>query len=541
MNLDAVTIAIRPRRPWEAVDLGVLMAKRWWWLLTKMWLTVALPIWVALSFIPQDYILWQVVIFWWLKPVMERPLLYILSHAVFDQTPSYANAAGQIPKLIVRKIFSTLLWRRLSPSRSMNLPVDQLEGLSGGRRADRLSVLDREDSGPAFWVTILGFIFEFILAASLLGLAYTLVPHAVDVDLYGLFVEREYVWFNLLQNIMYFCALTLVAPFYVAMGFALYLNRRIKLEAWDVEIAFRRIAQRHAKDVARKAQLGGGAAALLLAGVLSFACMLDVPNVYAQDDSVAEQSEQVDQIDVNDRDESKALINDVFSDEAFHKIKVEKRADYSHLESEWLKGFFDWVASWWDDDDEAAEPESNGPDLSFFGNLLAHGGEILLWLAVIAAVFWVVYRYRHWLAGFQLPALEKEQEKEAPQAMFGMDVRPQSLPMDVAEQALQFWQDGQYRTCLALLYRASLVDLFKRGLEVDEGATEQECLKASREHQQRLNIPDAPMGYFTNLTFHWRRLAYGHIPPSDEEGIALCKDWLAVWRAVPAQPEGTHE
>lgn len=539
MNLDAVTIAIRPRRPWEAVDLGVLMAKRWWWLLTKVWLTVALPIWFALSFIPQDYILWQVVIFWWLKPVMERPLLYILSHAVFDQAPSYASAVGQILKLVFRKIIITLTWRRLSPSRSMNLPVDQLEGLSGGRRSDRLSVLDREDSGPAFWITLLGFIFEFILAASLLGIAYMLVPRAVDVDLYGLFIEREYTWFNLLQNTMYFCALTLVAPFYVAMGFALYLNRRIKLEAWDIEISFRRIAQRHAKEAARKAQLGGSVSALLFAVLLTFTSFFVSPDLQAQSDSHNSASEHT-VMDVSNRDESKALITEVFEGEAFHEIKVEKQADYSHLESEWLKSFFEWLSNLWGDDEDV-EPEISGPDLSLFGKLLASGGEILLWLVVIGLVFWIVFHYRHWLLGFQLPEFEREQKKEAPEAMFGMDVRPQSLPADVAEQALQFWQDGQYRTSLALLYRATLVDLFKRGLDVDEGATEQECLKASLKDQQKLNIAEAPMAYFTNLTFHWRRLAYGHIAPSNEEGIALCKDWLAVWRAAPVQQEGGHE
>jgi hypothetical protein len=29
-------------------------------------------------------------------------------------------------------------------------------------------------------------------------------------------------------------------PFYVAAGFAMYLNRRVQLEAWDIEQEFRR-------------------------------------------------------------------------------------------------------------------------------------------------------------------------------------------------------------------------------------------------------------------------------------------------------------
>ena len=36
-------------------------------------------------------------------------------------------------------------------------------------------------------------------------------------------------------------AICVVEPLYVAGGFGLYLNRRTELEAWDIEIAFRRI------------------------------------------------------------------------------------------------------------------------------------------------------------------------------------------------------------------------------------------------------------------------------------------------------------
>ena len=41
-------------------------------------------------------------------------------------------------------------------------------------------------------------------------------------------------------------ALVLVVwePIYVACGFSLYLNRRTVLEAWDIELVFRRMRQR---------------------------------------------------------------------------------------------------------------------------------------------------------------------------------------------------------------------------------------------------------------------------------------------------------
>ena len=39
-------------------------------------------------------------------------------------------------------------------------------------------------------------------------------------------------------------AMSLIAPFYVAGGFALYLNRRSELEGWDIEICLRRLLAR---------------------------------------------------------------------------------------------------------------------------------------------------------------------------------------------------------------------------------------------------------------------------------------------------------
>ena len=38
----------------------------------------------------------------------------------------------------------------------------------------------------------------------------------------------------------YAAVIVFLEPFYVAAGFALYLNRRVELEAWDVEQELRR-------------------------------------------------------------------------------------------------------------------------------------------------------------------------------------------------------------------------------------------------------------------------------------------------------------
>ena len=40
--------------------------------------------------------------------------------------------------------------------------------------------------------------------------------------------------------VSYAIAVLFLEPFYVAAGFAMYLNRRAELEAWDIEQEFRR-------------------------------------------------------------------------------------------------------------------------------------------------------------------------------------------------------------------------------------------------------------------------------------------------------------
>ena len=50
-------------------------------------------------------------------------------------------------------------------------------------------------------------------------------------------LERE---IQFVFALAYAVSVAVVEPFYVAAGFGLYLNRRVELEAWDLEQEFRR-------------------------------------------------------------------------------------------------------------------------------------------------------------------------------------------------------------------------------------------------------------------------------------------------------------
>ena len=73
-----------------------------------------------------------------------------------------------------------------------------------------------------------------------------------------------------LANLGLWLALGLIAPFQMGAGFGLYLNRRTRLEAWDLEIAFRRLRARIAPGVASLAAVSP----LALAGSVYYCWIL---------------------------------------------------------------------------------------------------------------------------------------------------------------------------------------------------------------------------------------------------------------------------
>src|SRR5690606_7827088 len=94
-------------------------------------------------------------------------------------------------------------------------------------------------------------------------LLYALTPSEIHIEWMELFTSQDAAWFVFLTNCCNYLAITMVAPFYVACGFSLYLNRRIKLEAWDIDIAFQRIVNK------RSPAASGSLAVLLLVMTLT--------------------------------------------------------------------------------------------------------------------------------------------------------------------------------------------------------------------------------------------------------------------------------
>ncbi len=120
MRLTESNVAIRPRSPWEAIDLGVLLAGRHRGLLMSSWAIVTLPVFCLLSALLWDYPTAAILLFWWLKPAFERLSLLILSQSLFGATPTLGQALKAWPATLKSQLLPSLLWRRLSLSRTFS-------------------------------------------------------------------------------------------------------------------------------------------------------------------------------------------------------------------------------------------------------------------------------------------------------------------------------------------------------------------------------------------------------------------------------------
>jgi len=236
MHLTDASVVLRPRSAWEAVDLGLLLARKHSALLLISQALVTLPVFALISLCLWQHPAYAYLLFWWLKPLYERLPLYILSRALFGQTPRLKEALRALPTLLGQQLFASLLWRRFSLWRSFAQPLAQLEGLQGKARRERLRILGQKDSATASGLTLLGVHIELLLWLGLcLLLVFLLLPQqlwALDDDLPDILLaiknwilpDKDSRLHYHLSNLAYALVLVFWQPIYAACGFTLYLN-----------------------------------------------------------------------------------------------------------------------------------------------------------------------------------------------------------------------------------------------------------------------------------------------------------------------------
>ncbi len=160
---------------------------------------------------------------------------------------------------------------------------------------------------------------------------------------------------------------------------------------------------------------------------------------------------------------------------------------------------------------------SIGKALRLVGKWIAIIGRVLAWVGlgvVVLVLLWLLLRHLRLRRG----ALRRA--SVPPAEVAGFDIRPESLPEDVAGSALALARAGQARASLSLLYRAALSALAHRDqVEFARGDTEGDCLR-----RVRTAVPPRYV-FFSGLTLAWEEVAYARHGVALERLEELCRQW----------------
>ena len=482
MRIEDLTVALRPRTAWEAVELGTALARRHMGAVLRPWLAVSVPVLVLVNVLCWliDSLLLAALVMWWLKPLFDRIPLYVLSRAVFGHVPGTWQTVGAQRKWGLGWMPGYLTWRRLSPLRSLNLPIDLLEGGSKQGAGARRSALGSPVYGVASLVTLVFLNFEAALLVATVSALLIFVPTDMVQEtlsrMYNALIAQP-AWLQLTLNGLAWMVTSFLEPFYVGAGFGLYLNRRTQIEGWDIEMALRRL----------RARLSQAAAPLLLLGVLGLALS---PAARAQQGAPEREATMEEVFD-------DALVRDTGWEQAVKRAYEDPAVRPRHVVKQWVKR----------DQEQAPKPKKD-VDLDWLGQLFALIGEFGLWVVLGVIVLALLITSPRWL-GWLRESVSREGREQTP-VQTSEAPPPQALPKDVPAEALRLWREGHERDALALMYRASVEDMARLvNVALVPGATEAHTLRASR------RLPKAEdREVFARAVRTWQIAAYAHGLPS---------------------------
>ncbi|MGB3122538.1 MAG: DUF4129 domain-containing protein, partial [Pseudomonas sp.] len=281
--------------------------------------------------------------------------------------------------------------------------------------------------------------------------------------------------------------------------------RRTVLEAWDLELVFRRLRQR----------LSSVATVLLL----SVGLML----IHAGQPVLADEAKSPKQLSTQAASQSiKAqLENPPFKNPETvtrYRFGEEKTGPKNKAHGDgklpaWLQALLDNLNS------------------STFKQV-GLGLEILLWSLLIGGIALLVWYYRGWLHAFvnRRGGPKPNVVAPVPTQLFGLELGIETLPEDIAAAAEKLWPT-QPREALGLLYRGLLSRLLHDfNLPLKSADTEGQVLERVH-HLQQPHL----LAFSDELTRHWQNLAYGHRLPPASAQQKLCSDWRALFHPEAAR------
>lgn len=557
MQLSKLTLDLAPKTSWQCFDLACKLVVTHFIPLFCYWIIITLPIFVVAMYVNVS---WGLLLFWLGKPWYERGLLYILSRAVFGAKVSVADTLVNLPAQIKPLWFSSITYRRLSATRSFDMAVAQLENLSGEQRRKRLQILHKTKDDNSAWWTVCCVHWESFICIGIITLIQMLLPGHLDFwDMVNALDDDSSLQ-SYVVYLTYYVAIAIVAPFYVAGGFVAYLNRRVILEGWDIELGFTKWREAFIE----KSKLTGFAdqsnfinqkqdvsipspetpistknlvvSMMLISGIYLFMPNTGVAQSTSSSSIDDAQNGIVTELSQNTVPEQGIQEGPVFSaEQGERRAEIESKLavlidspPFSRYE---VKKSYRWKSS----DDIEKEEDSSSFDFGFISSVvkfIATSLEFILW-----GLFLFVFAYlivRNWESIARLLSNTKGAIDNAPLPSFITNVFSEALPTNVEDAVNQAISAKEYRRALSILVRASFTQLSTaQHIRITKSMTEKECL---REIERKTDA--SIFHYMNDLLNVWMKMAWAHQIPTAIILSTLNQHYSDIFGAAKIQTIG---
>jgi hypothetical protein len=328
---------------------------------------------------------------------------------------------------------------------------------------------------------------ELAVMLSLMSLAFWLAPSGQTPDVVELISGESTGFLSLVSPLAYAMTVFFLEPFYVAAGFAMYLNRRADLEAWDIEQEFRRAFVRPLAHT------------VTIAAV--FLVTLSVGAAAVQAQSVAARRQGPGQAEITRAIEIVKADPNLTPERTIKTLRW-KESNARRARSPWLAwiaGFFAWLAQ--------------------SARLLVWGAAVILVGLLILYIVRILRKHR---------VLTVEDPLIAPTHVHDLDIRPETLPPDIGAAARALWDRGERRASLALLYRGMLSRFAHlHRIPIRDSTTEGDCLVLAASH-----LTHERRRYASELVAVWQRAVYGREDVYTATVYMLCDDFASALDSV---------
>ncbi|GLR71997.1 hypothetical protein [Agaribacter marinus] len=481
MELKHLRFVAKYRSPWQVFDLSQLVVRPCYWALFKIYTVLVFPLAITLYFLlPTEY---ASIILWWLKPVFERPLLHYLSQYSFGIHPSLSDCLKSLKHLRIKSILLMLTVHRLSPNRAFLAAVDQLERQDGQKAKQRKDVLTARTHTKQTWWTLFCLHIEMLIVSVLFVALYSLIPQGVHIDTEFLYENVNTALVQSLYFLFYVFAISLVAPYFTTGGFLMYLNSRIQLEAWDIELTFKKIVSKFSS--------------LLI--VILFSSIVFLPSkqsIAAKDDSTPLANQETTQpltaADATYTTQLRQIVQDTYEEHAIIEKTiawepVTKQSDSDNDLPQWVKDL-----------------------IALFGNSkeMSSSTSLIIWCLIGLIVAWFIWLLvRKQNIWFKHTA-HKSERKPTPQEFpsFFREISQQDWPDDLLAAAHDALNKHEVRLSVAFILKHMLMRADQYlPVKLHKSMTEIECERAVL-----LAAPEHLHTIFRTVFRTWIRIAWAH-------------------------------